>query len=53
MTQQEQDEVLIGLINDGFDDTVDFVIAPETFTSGVIENNPYESASFFKNCCRC
>jgi apolipoprotein N-acyltransferase len=46
MTQREQDEVLIGLINEGFDDSVDFVIAPETFTSGVIENNPYESDSF-------
>ena len=46
MSQKQQDELLIDLINKGYDNTVDFVIAPETFTSGVIENNPYESDSF-------
>ncbi|MDD2490956.1 MAG: apolipoprotein N-acyltransferase [Bacteroidales bacterium] len=46
MTQKEQDEILIDLFNEGYDNSVDFIIAPETFTSGIIENNPYESDSF-------
>lgn len=46
MTQIEQDEILIELLQEGFDNSVDFIIAPETFTSGIIENHPYESDSF-------
>lgn len=46
MTQKEQDNILIKLLNEGYDDSIDFVVGPETFTSGIIENNPYESDSF-------
>lgn len=46
MTQREQDEILINLLNEGYDKSLDFVIGPETFTAGIIENNPYESDSF-------
>jgi len=46
MTQREQDEIFLELLYEGYDDEIDFIIGPETFTSGIIENRPYESDSF-------
>lgn len=46
MTQKEQDEVLIKLLRENITDSTLIVIAPETFTSGIIENEPYSSDSF-------
>lgn len=46
MTQREQDEIFLELLFEGYDDEIDFIIGPETFTSGIIENRPYESDSF-------
>ncbi len=46
MTQKEQDEKLLSLVTNGVTDSTLFVVAPETFTSGIIENEPYSSDSF-------
>ncbi|HPS95686.1 MAG TPA: apolipoprotein N-acyltransferase [Bacteroidales bacterium] len=46
MTQKEQDERLLSLVNKGVTDSTLFVVAPETFSSGIIENEPYSSDSF-------
>jgi len=46
MTQKEQDERLLSLVNEGITDSTLFVVAPETFSSGIIENEPYSSDSF-------
>lgn len=46
MTQKEQDDVLIKMLDENIGDSTLFVIAPETFTSGIVENEPYSSDSF-------
>lgn len=46
MTQKEQDDRLLSLVEEGVTDSTLFVIAPETFSFGIIENEPYSSDSF-------
>ncbi|MEN6618357.1 MAG: apolipoprotein N-acyltransferase [Rikenellaceae bacterium] len=48
MTQAQQDEALLSIVSDAVTDSTALIIAPETFTSGLIENNPYGNETFMR-----
>jgi len=46
LSQIEQDDIMLSIVNEGATDSTDFVIAPETFTAGVVENYINENSTF-------
>ncbi|MFA6334421.1 MAG: apolipoprotein N-acyltransferase [Bacteroidales bacterium] len=46
MTQFQQDEELFSLAREAVTDSTDFIVAPETFTSGLIENIPSNNETY-------
>jgi len=47
-TQPEQDEILISIADESVTDSTDFIVAPETFSSGVVENNPTSNETYMR-----
>lgn len=48
MTQAQQDEALLSIVSDAVTDSTALIVAPETFTNGLIENNPYGNETFMR-----
>ncbi|HON55117.1 MAG TPA: apolipoprotein N-acyltransferase [Bacteroidales bacterium] len=46
LSQMQQNEILMNIANKAVTENTDFVIAPETFTSGVVENNLGDNRTF-------
>lgn len=46
LSQIQQDDILMTLAEEAVTDSTDFVIAPETFTSGVLENDLGDNRTF-------
>ncbi|MCK9304477.1 MAG: apolipoprotein N-acyltransferase, partial [Bacteroidales bacterium] len=45
MSQQEQDQILLSIARDNVTERTAMIIAPETFTSNVLENSPYKNST--------
>lgn len=48
MSQDEQDEKLLSIANEAVDESTDFIVAPETFTCGLVENDPSGNGTYNK-----